>query len=777
MAAAISARGEVLMSDGEMQPVRINLWPSVDTAEWLVSGMVFSERFNEPYMIRLQLVTHDLTAEPAVLLGTSVTITVERGAQCRDLCGIVYSVEDGSIDHDDMITTIVVVPALLALGQRKTSRIFQDMTVPQILQEVLDEGLSPYERTADQSFLSGEYPPQEYTVQYRETDLAFVERLMEENGIGYYFEHEGEAEILELFDSDAAYSPLQSFGNNEGVLPMVTRDGSPAMHENIYDFSRGSKLQPTVARTMVFDWLAPGSLQKAENAEVAGLTSPNGGALAPEREIYEHEEPTTLYGYRSEGLDFAAVERQTLLRRQLHQRDAVRCRGTSTATLLTPATKVELVDHPQEDLDGQYLVVSVEHRAGSLGQGDVPGEHYVNRFEVLPIATSWRPARHRPRPRISGMQTATVVGPAGEEIYTDEHGRIKVQFHWDRGGASDENSSCFIRVVQPWSGNGWGFVFLPRIGMEVAVTFIDGDPDRPVVTGCLYNGSHSTPYPLPDEKTKSTIKSNSTPGGGGFNELRFEDAAGAEEIFLHAQKDFNEKVLNDHDTEVDHDQTNTVHNNQTEIVDVDQQMTVGGNRTVHVKGNFEETVDGTETRTVTGDVTETFSANETRDISSNQTETIGGSVSHTISGSQTDSITGSLSQTITGGVSVTTPATYEVTAVGGITMTAAAGMKMIAPGGFTVLAPGGTKTVDQDFWKFGGGQGDAFSWQIGIAAIKLDLVGMAMAHTNIKMEHTGMALTFTTAEASNIPAEIKTVGQALQQGYVGLHTFGLLSIL
>src|SRR5690606_38589492 len=173
-----------------------------------------------------------------------------------------------------------------------------------------------------------------------------------------------------------------------------------------------------------------------------------------------------------------------------------------------------------------------------------------------------------------------------------EHGGIKVQFHWDREGQSDENSSCFVRVVQPWAGNGWGFVFLPRIGMEVAVNFVDGDPDRPMVVGCVYNGENVPPYGLPDDKTKSTVKTNSSPGGGGFNELRFEDAAGSEEIFIHAQKDFNEVVLNDHNTtvgnnqtnNVDVDQTQTVHGNQSETVDGNQDMSVGGNRTVAVTG-------------------------------------------------------------------------------------------------------------------------------------------------------------------------------------------------
>jgi len=323
-----------------------------------------------------------------------------------------------------------------------------------------------------------------------------------------------------------------------------------------------------------------------------------------------------------------------------------------------------------------------------------------------------------PKPRVDGIQTAVVTGPSGEEIHVDEHGRIKVQFHWDRENPADETSSCWIRCEQDWSGPGWGFWWVPRIGMEVVVHFVDGDPDRPLVSGCVYNASNPTPYALPDEKTKSTIKSNSSLGGGGFNEFRYEDKAGEEEIFTHAQKDYDEVVENDHSTlvhhdqtnEVDNDQTQTIHNDQTERVDVDQTMSVGGNRDVHVEGNFDETVDGTETRQVTGDVTETFEANETRTVSADvtediaadetrtitgdQTEDIGGDHTQEITGASTVTISGSLTRTVTGGIQSTTPAAHTLIANGGMDVTAAAGVKWKATGGATIIAPGGVTWID-----------------------------------------------------------------------------------
>ena len=210
---------------------------------------------------------------------------------------------------------------------------------------------------------------------------------------------------------------------------------------------------------------------------------------------------------------------------------------------------------------------------------------YRNVFECIPLDTPFRPDRRTDKPVIPSIQTAVVTGPAGEEIHVDEHGRIKVHFHWDRVGALDENSSCWIRVEQAWAGPSWGFWWVPRIGMEVVIHFVDGDPDRPLATGCVYNGANLLPYELPAEKTKSTIKSNSTPGGGGSNELRFEDKAGSEEIYAHAQKDYNEVVENDHNTLVHHDQTITVDNDQTQTIHVNQTETVNGNQVMTVDGN------------------------------------------------------------------------------------------------------------------------------------------------------------------------------------------------
>ena len=224
------------MTDLEQQPARVSFIPDAEAADWQVSGLLLSERLNQPYQLRLELRTNDLMAEPAQLLGVSCTVVIERGPLHHEICGIIESIEDGINDHDDMLAMLTIVPALRALGQRRTSRIFQEMTVPEILEEVLNEGLGPYQRSIDTGFLTGDYPTEEYTVQYQETDLDFCHRLMEEYGIIYRFKHEDGVETMMLIDSDSAWFDVTSYGNDDGMIAMVQRDGSPGMREDIREF-------------------------------------------------------------------------------------------------------------------------------------------------------------------------------------------------------------------------------------------------------------------------------------------------------------------------------------------------------------------------------------------------------------------------------------------------------------------------------------------------------------------------------------------------------------
>jgi type VI secretion system secreted protein VgrG len=310
-------------------------------------------------------------------------------------------------------------------------------------------------------------------------------------------------------------------------------------------------------------------------------------------------------------------------------------------------------------------------------------ESYSNAFEAFATTVTYRPPRKTPRPVISGSQTAIVVGKSGEEIWTDKYGRIKVQFHWDQVGKNDENSSCWIRVDQGWAGKSWGGIFLPRIGQEVIVSFLEGDPDRPLVIGAVYNAEQTVPYALPTDQTKSTIKTNTSKGGAGFNEIRFEDKKDSEEIFVHAQKDMNIKIEHDRTKNVLHDEVNIIKNSRTSTIqEADESLTVSkGNRTVKVDtGNETHEVKGTRTVTVTGDVTYTDKANFKRTVTGNYTLKV--------SGNLTIDVTGSV--TIKSGTALSAEAGTSLTNKAGTSLTNQAGTSLANKAGLSLDNEAGT---------------------------------------------------------------------------------------
>lgn len=317
--------------------------------------------------------------------------------------------------------------------------------------------------------------------------------------------------------------------------------------------------------------------------------------------------------------------------------------GTSSCRAFTSGYRFDLKDYVRKDMNRAYLLTNVHHVAtvGSTYTTTTVGKDesaYTNSFTCIPHKVPFRPPQATPKPIIQGVQTAVVVGKAGEEIWTDNYGRVKVQFHWDREGKYDENSSCWTRVSQNWAGKQWGTMFLPRIGQEVIVEFIEGDPDRPIITGRVYNAEQMPPYPLPGEQTKSTIKSNSSKGGGGSNELRFEDKKGGEEIYLHGQKDWTIAIENDKNQTVGHDETLSVGNNRTKTVGVDQSETIGSNKTIQVGTNHTEAIGANKTMTVGGNHTETISGAEAI--------TIGMASAHTIALARALSIGGAYQVTV-----------------------------------------------------------------------------------------------------------------------------------
>jgi type VI secretion system secreted protein VgrG len=630
---------------------------------WRVHALSIEEALSAPYLAELALVSEEAGADPGALIGRSCRLTMTRGPLARRLSGIVLSVEHAGHTHGHVLANVKVGPALAALAHQAGSRMFQGLTIPEIVAQVLTEGLQPYRRTVRKS-LTRAYPQREYCLQYEESDLAFVTRLMADEGIFFWFDQSGEREEMVLADGNAACDPFA----DEATVGVHGPGAALADSEGLREFTWTEHIRPTAIMLRDFDWTRPA-------LDLSARKKGGEAATPAEREVYAYSyaSPLTLSDYGDGGRYVSDDGRaKARLRWEAEQAASQAGSGTGYVTRFAPGATFELSGGA--DLDRKYVITSVTHdgeapeelvadrtiagsglRAAGAGGGPAGAgagfgarERYRNRFTCIPADVPFRPARPAARPRIPGLQSALVVGPPGEEIHTDLHGRIRVRFPWDRQARGDETSSCWIRVAQVWSGPGWGFMFIPRIGMEVLVAFMEGDPDRPLVVGCAHNGENPTPYGLPGDKTRSTIKTLSSPGGNGFNELRFEDAAGHEEVFVHAQKDMNRVVLHDRTSNVGHDEAIVVGNDRTHQVGVDESITVGSNR--------KEAIGANETRQVGVNFTESIGANAAIDIGANKTEsvriacaeTIGAAKALTIGAAYQVSVGAAMNETIGG---------------------------------------------------------------------------------------------------------------------------------
>jgi type VI secretion system secreted protein VgrG len=623
-------------------------------APWHVRRVHTREALSELYELTVDLVLDGPFVDADALLGSSCTLGLERALLSRQVQGIARHVEDLGTLADKHMVRVHVVPALWELSQRIDSYIFQEMTVPEVLEDVLNEGLLPLKRKVNLSSLHREYPKREYCVQYAESDLDFVLRLMKEEGIAFFFEHSGEAEELVLVDDNSPFHPCQTL--DSGPVWIANQAGGLAQMETLQGLEWSTSLRPTGVVVRDFDWTRPRFVltRDAREQEASG------------REEYLYPAELSLSDYDKGGShrytkEDAAV-RARLLRegQQLGQKKG---RGRGNVTGFCPGRTFELRGHARAGLDQTYLLTRVEHLGEAPeehplfsleGSGEeVKPERYENRFECIPLSVPFRPEYPLVRSRVPGLQTAMVVGPAGEEIHTDPHGRIKVRFHWDRVGPENEKASCWVRVAQSWAGAGFGMFSIPRVGMEVVIDFLEGNPDRPLVIGCVYNGANPPPLNLPGERTRTTLRSQSSPGGSGSNELRFEDAKGQEQVFLHAQKDQLAVVEHDDTTQVKNDQSTTVDNNQTNTVKVNQTESVGGDQSLTVSGNRTKTVKKNETVTV--------EQNRTQKVNVNETVTIHGERSLTVDGKETYSVGGTRAKTVTGKETVTLAAGRQTT--------------------------------------------------------------------------------------------------------------------
>jgi len=566
----------------------------------LVVSMQGHEGVSEPFHFTVEVVSENADVAMEQVVGKPVSLRVQLvDGGHRFFHGIVATFEQAGRDTRLASYRLEVRPWLWLLTRRGDCRIFQHKSVPEIVREVFQNaGFEDFELR-----LNGNYAAREFCVQYRETDFAFVSRLLEAEGIFYFFQHEESRHVLVLCDapSSVADCPGQGTAHYAGDL------GGVEQRDEIRGWRTQRTLHPGRQALKDFNFEDPG------NALLVDTKTSHAIGDNDRFEVYDHHP----CGYRDSG----GGKSHSDLRMEEHEASAFRIHGDGNCRAFSPGFAFTLQGHFRGDTDGhKFMLLTVTHRltqAAGYETGPTEETGYDNVFTCVPTSAPYRPARLTPLPRITGPQTAIVVGAAGEEIDVDAYGRVWLQFHWDRQGKRDEKSSCRVRVTQAWAGNSFGFVAHPRIGDEVIVEFLEGDPDKPIVTGCVYNKRTMPPYALPGNKTQTGLKSRSTKGGSpsNFNELRFEDKKGSEEVYIQAEKNKTVLVKNDRSENVGHDESITIGHDRTEKVGHDEKITIGNDRT--------ETVGKNETISVGVNRTETVGANESVTIGANRTENVG----------------------------------------------------------------------------------------------------------------------------------------------------------
>ncbi|MEK7407309.1 MAG: type VI secretion system tip protein TssI/VgrG, partial [Acidobacteriota bacterium] len=501
-----------------------------------------------------------------------------------------------------------VAPQLWFLTRTADCRIYQNQSVPDIIQEVLQRfGVQHVENQ-----LQGSYRTWDYCVQYRETAYHFIQRLMEQEGIFYFFKHEEGKHTLVLADASSVHRPCpnqETVRYEPGAGPGFARD-----EDYVYDWRLQHEIRPGRYATADFNFETP--MTKLLSSVDSSINQGGNSAY----EVYDYPGE---YAKRDEG------DREARLRMEEEETPHAVITGAGYCRAFTPGYKFDFTEHERRDQNATYLLTSVNHTAHEggfySGIGSPQDAAYENMFTCIPYEVPFRPPQVTTKPLCRGSQTAIVTGPSGEEIYTDKYGRVKVQFHWDRLGEYNEKSSCWVRVSQPWAGKNWGAIWIPRIGQEVVVDFLEGDPDRPLITGRVYNAVQMPPYGLPGEQTKSTFKSYSSKGGGGFNEIRFEDKKGSEQVFIHGEKDLDIRVKNDRREWIGRDRHLIVKRDKVEQIERDEHAVIQRDRIekierdhyLTIEGKEAIKIDGSHSFKVDGNVIEQFGANHSEQVTAN----------------------------------------------------------------------------------------------------------------------------------------------------------------
>jgi type VI secretion system secreted protein VgrG len=593
----------------------------------LLSGFNGKEAISELFQFELEILADNRVSVPfdqllGQRIGFGINVLPNDACVQRDFDGICIRLTQGGRDQNLTRYSMTVAPKFWLLTQSFQSRIFQQKSVPDILKIVLT-GL-------DVDYLiQGTFEPRDYCVQYQESDFHFASRLMEEEGIFYFFNFTSGNHKLVLANTPSSHPEI----DDSSTLIYEELSGGLRAEERIASWEKAQDLRSgkytlwdhcfelphkhLEAQSTVIDSVPMGTV--THKLKVAG----NDGL-----EIFEHP---GLFAQRFDGVDkagspqppeiqkiFTDNQRTVGIRMQQSEQPMLLVKGVGNCRQMSAGHKFTLTRH--FNADGLYVLVSVTH---SAEEGDFrtssnsAASHYGNHFTCIPFGLAYAPSRKTPRPFIRGCQTAVVVGPSGEEIFTDKYGRVKVQFHWDRMGQYDGDSSCWIRVGTSWAGKQWGAISIPRIGHEVIVDFLEGDPDQPIITGSVYNADMMPSYTLPDNKTRSGVKSRSSIGGGGFNEIRFEDKKGSEQVFVYGQKDADIRFLNDRREWIGRDRHLIVTRDKYEQVQSDTHITIGRDhlesigrdRNVAVSGKEAISIGSSQSLNVTGNLNEQIGGN------------------------------------------------------------------------------------------------------------------------------------------------------------------------
>jgi len=559
-------------------------WFTFDTpahSDLRVYAFSGTEEVHKPYEFEIELIHESASIDFAELLGRPACLGIaDKSGGVRHVSGVIRSFTQLHTANVHTHYRAVLVPRLWFLGLVTDHRIFQNMSVPRIIEQVLKEQNFTGDSYAFKCFF--DYAPREYCVQYGETALHFISRLCEEEGLYFYFEHFRDRHVLCFSDREGG--PLIG---GESLLRFHPGAGTETDAPTV----RTVELRRTIGSDACTfrEW----NFEKTRlDLEVGQLEADPLKAPVPVGMTLEQYHHPHLYQLQKDGNRYAGLE---LLR---HFSLSRRIEATTDVSRMTPAHVFELHEHPRPDLNARWWAVRVTHRGEQpqVLEHEAPdrGMTYLASLVAIPDTTRFMPASDHPKNPVIGDQTAIVTGPGGEEIFPDRYGRVKVQFHWDRLGAFNEKTTCWIRVSQGWAGGQFGTMAIPRIGQEVIVSFLEGDPDRPIVTGRVYNAANPVPYPLPEHKTRTVFKSMSTPGiegeSRGFNEMRIEDKKGQEEIYVHAEKDVNAYVKNDWKEHILHDQHRTVDNFSYSVVKGEDQQTVEKDRKIELLSDDHLTV-------------------------------------------------------------------------------------------------------------------------------------------------------------------------------------------